>query len=153
MKISEDSYLFNSNLNPLEFESILNEKTLKKNYLVMESTNKEFIGLVEGNKFSIIDSFFPIGVACVIKGEIKGKDTSEISIVTSLHKAFRILYIIASVAFILSIIWLIFSSINQGHTFAPFLILLIIIPLYRLMLHGLYIYSRNRGIKKLKQLL
>lgn len=152
-KISENIYNFNCDLNLYEIQTRLHERVLEKESLTMERTKKDFIGKIHGNQFSIIDSWFPIGAACVINGEIDEGEFTQINLTTSLHKAFRILFTI----WVLAITGLIiFGSIGSPHerfSIAPYFTLVLIVIFFRLFLHGIYVLARNRATKKLEWIL
>jgi hypothetical protein len=85
-------------LHPEEIIDRLRSRTLKKKNLTMEFTNKDFIGRIEQNSFSIFDSsfFLPYGAACILNGTINS--TSDIIMTTTLHKAFRVLFVVWVIA-------------------------------------------------------
>jgi hypothetical protein len=149
MKLSENIYNFESDLRLSELNEKLSSRTLAKDFLIMEKTNKDFIGQVQGNKFSIISSWFPLGSACVIKGEIKQEDTPQISLLTTLHIAFRILYALWAIVMFGMII---FSSIENFHL-GSIVALIIGLILFRMFMHGVYVISRNQAVKKIEKML
>lgn len=153
-KYSEDKFELRSRLTPNEIIDRLSERTLKKNVLGMELTDKEFIGRVNSDSFEVIDSsfFIPYGASCILRGTIN--QDSTISIVTTLHRAFRILFIvwlIAMTALFLTF-WIIDSTRIDG-----LLAILIGMPicafLFRLFFHVMYVLARNKGLTKMKTIL
>lgn len=152
-KYSLDNYNIKSRLTEGQIIDRLNDRTLKKKHLTMESTDKDFIGRINADKFEIFNnSFIPYGAACVLQGTINS--TSDIKLTTTLHKAFRILFVVwtigMSLLFLIS--WLLTSS--TLNSLLAFLIgMPILILLFRLFLHGMYLLARNKGLKKLKKVL
>jgi hypothetical protein len=151
-KYSEDIFELKSQLTPVEIADRLQSRTLIKKRLTAEFTDKDFIGKIQGDTFSIFDSAkFPSGVACVMHGEIK--DTSEINLTTTLHRGFRILIWVW--AFVMTGVFVGTSFIDSDRV--DLVVVVIFMPImilfFRLILHGYYVYARNRGLKKLKGLL
>lgn len=151
-KYSEDTYTVKSSLNSAEIKAILKSNILIKENLTAEFTSKSFIGRIQDNTFSIFDSAsFPTGVACVIHGEIK--PTSEVALRTTLHKAFRILFLVWAV--LMSAVFIVFWLIDPAQV--QLLVFLIFMPiaiiLFRLVLHGYYVFARNRALQKLRAML
>jgi hypothetical protein len=151
-KYSEDKFILKSALAPDEIKDILQSRTLIKKNLTNESTDKDFIGRFNERKFSIFDSsFFPNGVACVMHGEIN--QDSEIILTTTLHKGLRIVLLVWSI--VMTGLFIGFWFINSSKVdlvlipiFMPIAVLL-----FRLILHGQYVYTRNRAMRKIKGLL
>jgi hypothetical protein len=117
----------------------------------MERTNKEFIGRIGETDFAIIDSWFPIGVACVTKGKFQKLENTRIEITTRLHLGFRILFGIW-VVLTLGIITIEMLSSDQQFTIVILVGVLIMIILFSLFLHGIYVLARNRVIKKIERI-
>lgn len=151
-KYSEDNYEFKSHLTENEILERLNEKTLKKKYLTMEFTNKDFIGRINSNKFEIFDnSFIPYGAACILQGTITS--TSEIKLTTTLHKVFRILLIVWIVVMTAMFLVSLASSAPLTNTIAWIILVPIIVITLRLFLHGMYVLARNKALAKMKIML
>jgi hypothetical protein len=151
-KYSQDNYTLKSNLVLAEVKAILKENTLIKKNLTSEFTNKNFIGRIQEDTFSIFDSApFPSGVACIIHGEIRS--TSEITLTTTLHKGFRVLLLVWAI--VMSAIFIGFCFIDP--TRIDLLVFTVFMPiaifLFRLVLHGYYVYTRNRALRKLRRIL
>ena len=150
-KYSEDKFEFKSPLTPDAIVDRLNDRTLKSKYLVMAFTNKDFIGRVEQNTFKILSSSFPLpyGATCIISGTIT--TTSHISLTTSLHKAFRVLFIVWIIAIATIFFVLQLPDLNDLLVFA--IGMSIGSLLFRLYLHVMYVMARNKGLEKLKEVL
>jgi hypothetical protein len=153
-RYSEDKFELKSQLTSGEIIGRLSERTLKKNVLGMELTEKDFIGKINPDSFEIIDSssFIPYGASCILKGTVS--QTSTISLVTTLHKAFRVIFIVWMIAMTISFLtfWIIDSARIDG-LMAFFIGMPICAVLLRLFLHVMYILARNKGLAKMKTLL
>jgi hypothetical protein len=152
-KYSEDTFELKSRLTPNEIIERLTGRTLKKNILGMVPTDKDFIGRINQDSFEVIDSsfFIPYGASCIIKGTVN--PTSTITLVTTLHKAFRILFLIWLIG--MTVLFLTFWIINSAPIDGLFAIIIgmpIMATLFRLFLHGMYILARNKGLGKIKAL-
>jgi len=150
-RVSEDNYHLKCALSANEVRNRLSDRTLKKNSLTMVSTDLDFIGRIQENSFSIIDSFFPTGVACVMSGELKGN--LEIHLTTSLHRGFRVLFTIWAIGFALAFIILGITQLTSLEFLGLTFVFLIAVSLFRLFIHGVYVIARNRGVNKLKRVL
>jgi len=153
-KYSEDKFELKSKLTPDEITERLAHRTLKKKDLGMVLTDKDFIGRIDGDCFSIIDSSYPLpyGAACILNGTIT--PASIIILTTSLHKAFRILFFVwlIGMTILFMIFWITSSSPIDG--LLAFIIGMPIITfLFRLFLHGVYVLARNHGLTKMKGIL
>jgi len=152
-KYSVDSFGLKSRLTENQINDRLNERTLIKKYLTMESTDKDFIGRVGESKFEIFDSsFFPYGAACILQGTVTS--TSDIKLTTTLHNGFRILFTVWAIGMtaLFLITWLTDSPTLDS--LIPFLIgMPIMILMFRLFIHGMYVLARNKGLKKIKDVL
>jgi len=151
MRFSEDSYRFNSDLLSEQIQSELKDKTFFKTKLVMVTTSKDFIGTVSEKEFSIIDSFFPIGSACVIHGEI-GSD-SVIALRTSLHKAFRMIFLVWLIGFSVAFLVLGITMLSVREFLQYCIMLIVVAPIFRLFIHGVYVIARNHALEKLRGIL
>jgi len=153
-KYSENTYEFKSRLSSDEIIGRLKNRTLKKETLAMVLTDKDFIGRIEHDSFSIIDSTYPLpyGAACVLKGTIT--PDSQIILTTTLHKAFRILFLvwIIVVTTLFLTFWILDSARIDG-LFAFVIGMPIIAILLRLFLHAMYALTRNKALKKVKRIL
>lgn len=69
-KYSVDNFEFKSHLTENQIIERLNEKTLKKKYLTMEFTNKDFIGRINSDKFEIFDNSFIMGQLASYKEQL-----------------------------------------------------------------------------------
>ena len=153
-KYSEDKFELRSRLTPNEIIDRLTNRTLEKKVLGMVLTDKDFIGRVHQNSFEVIDSssFIPYGASCILKGTVNPNST--IDIVTTLHKVFRILFLIWLI--VMTILFLVFWIIDSVPIDGQFAILIgmpIIATIFRLFLHGMYILARNKGLTKMKGIL
>ena len=153
-KYSEDKFVLNSRLAPADIIARLREKTLEKKMVAMFYTEKDFIGRINENSFVIIESssFIPYGAACVLKGVVD--ETSAIDLVTTLHKVFRILFI---VWFIVITVMFLMAWILSGASLPALLAFVIVTAmgalLLRLFMHGMYVLARNRAVAKMKMIL
>jgi hypothetical protein len=151
---SHDQFEFRSRLTQGEVIDRLHKRTLSKKILGMVLTNKDFIGRVNTESFTVIDSSYPIpyGAACILSGAIS--PASELVITTTLHKAFRIMWLICV---ILLVGVLTISSVVQSGDFATLLVSLVLmviaVAVLRLFLHYMYVLARNRAIEKMKTIL
>ncbi|WP_347157101.1 hypothetical protein [Pontibacter chitinilyticus] len=119
----------------------------------MESTDKDFIGRIQDDKFEIFQAtFFSYGAVCVLQGTIT--PTSDIKLTTTLHKGFRILFaiwVIAMTALFL-VTWILDSA--KLDTLLVFVIGMPIgVLFFRLFLHVAYVLARNNGLRKVKDVL
>ena len=119
----------------------------------MEPTDKDFIGRIQDDKFEIFQaSFFPHGAACILQGTIL--PTSDIKVTTSLHKGFRILFAVWVIA--ITTLFLVTWFFNSRE-FDSLIVFIIGMPImtfvFRLFLHGAYVLARDKGLKKIKDLL
>lgn len=152
-KYSIDTYIFNSPLSRSQIHEILHQRTLIKESLTMEWTDKEFIGRLNDDQFKLIQaSFIPYGAACTITGSIS--PTSEIHITTSLHRALRILLLIWVVA--ITTVYFV-SNLLRGDLFeglTRYIVAMTIATLlFRLFLHGSYVLARDKAVKRIKEIL
>jgi hypothetical protein len=151
-KYSEDKFVLKSSLGSNEIKKLLLSRTLIKKRLTNESTDKDFIGRFDGQNFSIFDSsFFPNGVACVLHGQIS--EDSEIVLTTTLHKGFRMLLLVWSIVMIFLFIGFWFIDSSRVDLLLISIFMPIAILIFRLVLHGQYVYTRNRAVRKFKTLL
>jgi len=153
-KYSVDTYIFNSPLSRIQIHEELNQRTLVKESLTMEWTEKDFIGRLNDEQFELFQaSFLPYGAACIINGKIS--PTSEIQITTSLHGAFRIMFFTWAIA--MTILIIVSSYLLREVPFdgiiKDILGLTIATLFFRLFLHLSYIMARNNGVKRIKEIL
>lgn len=150
---SENSYSFLSDLDLKEAKLILLENTLIKTNLFYQSTAKQFIGHFKENNFSLIGTFLPISIGCVLNGDFVQNEKLEIKITSTLHKGFRLLYKIWLI--VLSLLFVVFSIVNFN--IESVLILLIGLLFgaifFKLFLHGIYVIARNSALNNLRKLL
>jgi hypothetical protein len=150
MKLDHDKYQISTNLKKEEILSILSDRTLIKMSLITEKTNKDFIGQINGSNFSVINSSFTIGAACVINGRI---DNSNIDLNTNLHRGLRILFWFWLIALIGVITFFSLKDFYLLKYLGTILTLLVGAVIFRAVIHFVYIQSRNQAINKLKRLL
>jgi len=55
-------------MNSSELATVLSDQTLESKHLAMKTTSKKFIGTVSEQEFQFINSWFPVGAACVLNG-------------------------------------------------------------------------------------
>jgi hypothetical protein len=154
-KYSEDKFELRSQLTPNEITQRLTSRTLITEILGTQQTDKDFIGQINNDSFEVIDaSFFPIpyGGACIIRGVIN--QDSTISLVTTLHKVFRKVFIVWIV--VMSLLFITFWTINS-RDINDLVAIVIGVPLasffFRSFLHGMYVLGRNKGLSKMRKLL
>jgi hypothetical protein len=152
-KYSVDVYNFKSRLTYNELFKKLNHTTLKKKYLTMESTDKDFIGRIQDNTFEIFQAtFFAYGAVCVLQGIVTS--TSEIKLTTTLHKAFRTLFNVWIV--VMTALFLVTWMLNSPDPDA-LIIFVVGMPIgiifFRLFLHVAYVVARNEALRKIKEVL
>jgi hypothetical protein len=153
-KYSEDIFELTSPLTPHEIIERLSGRTLKKKFLSIISTDKDFIGRINQDSFEVVDSSYPIpyGASCILKGTVHPNST--INLVTSLHKAFRIIFLVWLIAMtvLILVFWIIDSLPLDG-----LLTIIIGVPIgaifFRLFLHGMYVLARNKGLTNMKEIL
>lgn len=150
MKFSQDKYHLTTTLTKNEILSILRDRTLKKMSLISEKTDKDFIGQINETSFSIIDSAFSIGAACVINGHI---DNSNIHINTKLHHGFRILFWFWFIAILGVNSFFSFKNFSLLNYLGTTLAIIIGAVVFRSVFHLVYLRSRNQAIAKLNRLL
>ena len=88
--------------NPQKYIELLKSKTLESNSLSTKSTNKEFIGRINGSYFEIIGSEIGIGAFMVLRGNFLN---DAINIVAEINPPFKklisvlFILVIASIAY------------------------------------------------------
>ena len=153
-KYSQDTFELKSQLTPFEIIERLRNRTLAKSALSMVITDKDFIGRINQDSFEIIGSTYPLpyGATCTLKGTVNHDST--INLVTSLHKAFRILFLVWFI--VLTVVIIVFSIIESAPINGLFAIIIgmpIAATLFRLFLHGMYVLARDKGLTKMKAIL
>ncbi|MEQ8243260.1 hypothetical protein, partial [Fulvivirga sp.] len=103
-------------------------------------------------EFKLISSWFPLGSACVVTGQLNNEN-GQLELITSLHIAFRALFIIwlltMSVLFVIG-----HMSTNELTSWLTEVIgLLIGATLFRLFIHSAYARARNKFISQLSEIL
>ena len=153
-KYIEYKFELQSRLTPGDITQRLSNRTLKNQALAMVFTNKDFIGRIDGDCFSIIDSSFPLpyGAACILNGTIT--PTSAIILSTTLHRAFRMFFRVwlIGMALLFMAFWII-DSAEINELLAFIIGMPIVAFLFRLFLHGMYLLARNHGLNKMKKIL
>jgi VIT1/CCC1 family predicted Fe2+/Mn2+ transporter len=152
MKFSTDRFNIPISLSPSELTNRLSEQTQSSWNFMMKPTTKKFIGTVTSQGFKVISSSFPIGGVCVMEGKLTG-DERQIQLKTSVNRAFRILYVVWLVGmFTLNLVGMIISRITEISTWIRASVIFIIVAiLFRLLIHGIYVLSRNSSVKRLKE--
>lgn len=153
-KFSTNTFHLKTHLPPDQIISTLEAHTLKREVLAMVSTDKDFIGRIGSNSFEVIGSssfhFLPYGGACVLKGTVNPDST--IALVTTLHKAFRILFkawvVVMTALFFVLGFWL-YDSTGIVEVLLFAIVFPICAVLFRLYLHGAYVLARNKALDKL----
>jgi hypothetical protein len=152
-KFSKDSYIFKSELSFDRAKEQISDRTLRRTFLGMEMTQKDFIGKINENRFKLISSsWLPFGAVCVVNGEIDERDSTLVCLTTKLHLAFRILFSVWAIFMIGAVFLFLFTSEQQVH-FGPILVLPFAIAFFRLFLHGMYVLARNNALSRLKRAL
>jgi ABC-type phosphate/phosphonate transport system permease subunit len=152
--LSQNTYSFTSHLPPDELGRRLHDRTLKSNFLGMQKTDRDFIGKPGRHNFSVISAFFPIGFACVITGELKGLDTSDLTLTTSLHPIFTMLLIACTGTLLgAAILFTMLADSGRSIMLLSALSVLSVAAIFRLITHGVYIYARNEAIRKITRIL
>lgn len=152
MKISTDNFSIPTSLSSSELAELLSQRTLPSKILTMKLTSKDFIGTVNEQEFKLINSWFPIGVACVLTGNLI---QDQVELRTTLHGVFRILFF----AWAILICGLGTFGLTTTETWemvawaVSFIGFLFAAGLFRLFLHGVYVLARNKSIRKLQELL
>lgn len=153
-KYSEEKFELQSRLTPEEITQRLSNRTLNNKALAMVFTSKDFIGRIDGDCFSIIDSSYPLpyGAACILNGTITS--SSVIILSATLHKAFRMLFRVwlIGMAVLFMSFW-ITDSAEINELLAFIIGMPIATLLFRLFLHGMYLLARNHALNKMKRIL
>jgi|GEM_PF-5258804 len=68
MKLSTNTFIYPPTMNSSELATVLSDQTLESKHLAMKTTSKKFIGTVSEQEFQFINSWFPVGAACVLNG-------------------------------------------------------------------------------------
>jgi uncharacterized membrane protein YecN with MAPEG domain len=152
MKLSTDTFDFQTSLNSSELTSRLSERTLASSKLVMKTTSKDFIGAVSGQEFRLISSWFPIGAACVVSGHFDSEN-GRIVLATTLHRAFRILYNIWAIVITALVIFGLTATSELTSWMIGIFGFIFMATLFRFFLHGVYVIARKKVIHKLSGLL
>jgi hypothetical protein len=138
-----------------ETKEILLQHTLYRDrkLLVKERTDKPLIGKIDDNGFLVISSA-KRGVLCVLNGEFKNEGgNTVIEIETRLHRAFLVLFTAWAVLLIVGYVVAVSVTPNQSFSIPNFVLLLVMIGLFRYMLHVLYTLTRNQSISEIENLL
>jgi len=116
-------------------------------------TKKIFIGEIQDDGFAIIDSS-PVGIICKLNGTLQlvtDKQT-DIEIETNIQKVFKRLFIIWLALISVGIIIGSFLS-RQNFSFPAIVLFIIAVLFFRFFGHCVYCISRNKSIRKIKDLL
>ena len=113
---------------------LLKLRTLESDSLSTKSTNKEFIGRINGNHFKIISSEVGIGAFTVLKGNFSD---DSVDIVAEINKPFKVLI---SLMFLLGIGGAFYNAFKIGFPrgFGMLVPLTMFIGLIRFGFFGLY---------------
>lgn len=153
---NKDTYIISTNKNKTEIRTLLFTNTLSKQVqssISREMTDKKFIGSIDNNGFSIIDSTSK-GVLCRLDGvfvEIDSTQTS-IEIKTSMQRVFSWIFYIWALLIVVAFIIIMPISYNN-EVKPPYIAISIIICVARLALYIAYNYSKKSAIKKIESLI
>lgn len=149
MFFSNNTYTLNSSLSPEEIQTGLSEKTVQNPDDDHNHKDKEFMGKIEKNTFSLTNSSFPYNMACVFQGNIN--EGEGIQIHTSLHRPFKTLYMVWTMAIAL---FLLVFGIECATAMTPGLATFLFAAIFvRLFMYVTFIMARSKGIDKLKKIL
>ena len=124
MSLSEQTITLSSKLSLIEVKEILLSNTLLKEGLVVEKTERLFIGQVQDSRFKIIRAT-PIGSICVVTGQFENNNNSvSITIHTRLHPVYIGLFIGWLVVLTLVILGFAIKNSKLGDTVGPFICLI-----------------------------
>jgi len=151
--INSNKFILKTDLDINDVEKRIKQNTLFKTTIGNAKTTKKFIGYLLNDKIKLIDSS-PIGVLCVVNGELKNKDRCEIHIKTKTHIAFLILFTLWITAISSLLIWDYFKKNEAETEFYNSLILIILgAILFRLMIHIMYLIAKSKALRGLIQIL
>ena len=94
--------------NPVKYIELLKLKTLESETLSTTSTNKEFIGRINGTHFEIIASEVGIGAFTVLKGDFSD---DSVNVIAEINKPFKILI---SIMFVFGLGGISYNAIKIG---------------------------------------
>ncbi|TFF38841.1 hypothetical protein [Mucilaginibacter psychrotolerans] len=154
MNFSKNNYIFTVNQSLPATRAILNSNTFYKSSLARVVTTKYFIGQINDTDFKIIGSSAK-SPACVLSGKLIALDdyTTLVEIDTTLHKAFRILFVIWVGFVALAMIIPGFVHFNLRQLLSGIAGAVVGAIVFRLMLHLFYIRARNRSIRNIESIL
>lgn len=142
-------YEIETDLTPYELSARLKRHTLSTEKLARVRTDKEFIGDVDEEGFTIIQST-RLGMLSIFTGVITEREgTTIIEVNAKVHTAFIRLYTLWAV---LMAMFLVFIYIKGPHGDSASTVLIeyfIAIIFFRIFIQVFYLIARNRGIKKL----
>ena len=151
--INSNKFILKTDLDINNVEKRIKQNTLFKTTIGNAKTTKKFIGYLINEKIKLIDSS-PIGVLCVVNGELKNKDRCEIHIKTKTHIAFLILFTLWITAISSLLIWDYFKKNEFETEFYNSLILIILGAIFfRLMIHIMYLIAKSKVLRGLTQIL
>lgn len=151
--LKSNKFILKTDLNIIDVENRIKENTLFKTTIGNAKTTKKFIGYILNNKIKLIDSS-PIGVLCVVDGELKNKNKCEIHIKTKTHIAFLTLFTLWIIAISALFIWDYFKKNDLGEEFYYILILIVLgAILFRSMIHIIHIIAKKKVLRELSQVL
>lgn len=148
----KNALVFKSDLTFEQLRNALRDTTLEKKRLMMEITEKDFIGLIGHDTFTIFHaSIFPPGRICVIEGVVS--PTSDVSISTRPPHGLKVVVIA----------WVIFALVStftldtqSGDALSHWLAIAGFysgVILFCLIMAVMYVAVRNSAIEKLKVVL
>jgi hypothetical protein len=150
---SKNNYTLTIPKSIAEAREILLINTLDRTTLMMENTDKLFIGKIQGSGFFVMGSS-KIGLFCTLNGKFESKEGSTIiEIETKLQKAFFRLLIFAVLAIAVPVFMPYIIGQNLNFSIAPFIQWFFMALLFYYLFRAAYIVSRNQGIKQLEKLL
>jgi len=129
----------------------LGRRTEKSESLISKTTDKSFIGKIEGNNFQIISSSMGRGAFCVLEGEI-GENGGSVAIVV--NRPFKyLLGIFLSLPFLGFIFEIIFLDGNTSIVGIVFALLLQILIIRFFFIGFAFKYLSNESLSRLKDVL
>ncbi|NCD70679.1 hypothetical protein [Mucilaginibacter agri] len=152
MSYSKDHFTLSTKLTKAEVEEKISNGTLRRSSLLVEKTDKLFIGQINNQGFRIIGAT-PIASLCVARGVFKdANDITEIQVETSLHKPFLILFTCWFVVLTMVIVGFAIKNSEIISYISRFLILMFAATIFRLLLHLGYVRSRDNTISMIESI-
>ncbi len=152
MKFSDVTNL-NVNLSPLQSRDRLIINTLQRSSLVVEKTEKQFIGQVNEYGFKII-SATAFGSLCIAEGHFKQNDnTTNVQIIMKMNKVFLYLLTIWFVSLTIVISFFSIKNASLSSFVIQFSYLIIGGMIFSILLNSAYSKSRKITLDKIETIL